>query len=165
MSIISGDFNARSPLFWDGDPTTREDTKFSKFLIANGMEQLIDEATDIHGSGQSCIDLICTDHPYMFVDSGVLPSLDSHSKHDIIHGRLNFHSPSPPPYRRCIWDFAKANVSQIKLCLSNLDWETLFFRLDVDEMALVFSDTVLDIFSQNIPNKIVTCNDKDPPPG
>ena len=30
-------------------------------------------------------------------------------------------------------------------------------------MALVFTDTVLDIFSRNIPNKIVTCHDKDAP--
>ena len=28
-------------------------------------------------------------------------------------------------------------------------------------MALVFTDTVLNIFSENIPNKIVTCHDKD----
>ena len=28
-------------------------------------------------------------------------------------------------------------------------------------MALVFTDTVLDIFSKNIPNKIVTVHDKD----
>ena len=28
-------------------------------------------------------------------------------------------------------------------------------------MALVFTDTVLDIFSKNIPNKTVTCHDKD----
>ena len=28
-------------------------------------------------------------------------------------------------------------------------------------MALVFTDTVLEIFSRNIPNKVVTCHDKD----
>ena len=28
-------------------------------------------------------------------------------------------------------------------------------------MALIFTDTLLDIFSKNIPNKMVTCNDKD----
>ena len=30
-------------------------------------------------------------------------------------------------------------------------------------MALVFTDTVLDIFSRNIPNKIIKCHDKDSP--
>ena len=28
-------------------------------------------------------------------------------------------------------------------------------------MALVFTDTVLDVFSKYIPNKLVTCHDKD----
>ena len=29
--------------------------------------------------------------------------------------------------------------------------------------TLVFTDTILDIFSKNIPNKIVTCHDRDAP--
>ena len=126
------------------------------------MEELIKEPTHIRDDGsQSCIDLICTDQPYLFVDSGVLPSLDSHSKHNIVHGRLNFHSPSPPPYKRRIWDYKKSDISAIREKLSKIDWQSLFFKLDVNEMALVFTDTVLDIFSKNIPNKIITCHDKD----
>ncbi len=161
-TIICGDFNARSPLFWECDTVTREGEIFSNFLISNNMEELINEPTHIRDNGsQSCIDLICTDQPFLFVDSGVLPSLDPHSKHNIIHGRLNFHSPSPPPYERRIWDYANANFELIRKNLSEMDWKSLFFRLNVDEMALVFTDTVLDIFSKNIPNKTVTCHDKD----
>ena len=162
VTIISGDFNARSPLFWENDTDTREGNIFSNFLISNNMEELINEPTHIRDNGsQSCIDLICTDQPFMFVDSGVYPSLDPHSKHSIIHGCLNFHSPSPPPYKRRIWDFNNANVEQIRNDLSHTDWDSLFFRLNVNEMALIFTDTLLDIFSRNISNKIITCNDKD----
>ena len=162
ITILSGDFNASSPLFWENDIVTREGEIFSNFLISNNMEELINEPTHIRDNGsQSCIDLICTDQPFMFVDSGVFPSLDSHSKHSIIHGCLNFHSPSPPPYRRRIWDFKDANVDQIRSDVSHFDWNSLFFRLNVNEMALLFTDTFLSIFSKNIPNKIITCNDKD----
>ena len=161
-TILCGDFNARSPLFWEGDSETREGEIFSNFLISNNMEELINEPTHIRDNGsKSCIDLICTDQPFIFVDSSVLPSLDTHSKHNIINGRLNFHSPSPPPYERHIWDYAKANIDIIRKNLAGMDWNSLFFRLSVNEMALVFTDTVLDIFSRNIPNKIVTCHDKD----
>ena len=150
------------PLFWDGDIESREGETFSEFLLSNNMEELIKEPTHIRDNGsQSCIDLICTDQPYLFVDSGVLPSLDSHSKHNIIHGRLNFHSPSPPPYERRIWDYNNAKIEDIRKSLSETDWHTLFYQLNVNEMALVFTDTVLDIFSRNIPNKTVTCHDKD----
>ena len=78
--ILSGDFNARSPLFWEGDSKSREGELFSELLISNNMEELIKEPTHIRDNGsQSCIDLICTEQPYLFVDSGVLPSLDTHS--------------------------------------------------------------------------------------
>ena len=160
--ILSGDFNARSPLFWEGDTETREGKIFSNFLMNHNMEELIKEPTHIRDSGsQSCIDLICTDQPFLFVESGVLPSLDSHSKHNIIQGRLNFHTPSPPPYKRRIWDYGKANIEEIRKNLSETNWQTLFYQLSANEMALVFTDTVLDIFSKDIPNKVVTCHDKD----
>ena len=162
VTIVCGDFNARSPLFWENDTNTREGNIFNNFLISNNLEELINEPTHIRDDGsQSCIDLICTDQPFMFVDSGVLPSLDPHSKHSIIHGTLNFHAPSPPPYKRRVWDFKTAKVEQIRDELSNMDWHSLFSRLNVNEMTLVFSNTLLDIFSRNISNRIITCNDKD----
>ena len=79
------------------------------------MDELINEPTHIKDNGsQSCIDLICTNQPFLFADSGVLPSLDSHSKHNIVHGRLNFHTPRPPPYKRRIWDYNKAKIDEIR---------------------------------------------------
>ena len=131
-------------------------------MIEQNLDELIKEPTHIRDDGsQSCIDLICKDQPFLFVDSGVLPSLDPHSKHNIVHGKLNFHTPSPPPYKRRIWDYDKAKVEDIRRNLSETNWNSLFYRLSANEMALVFTDTVLEIFSRNIPNKVVTCHDKD----
>ena len=164
VTVICGDFNARSPLFWENDIASREGEIFSNFLISNNMEELINEPTHIRDNGsQSCIDLICTDQPYIFVESGVHPSLDPHSKHNIIHGCLNFHSSSPPPYKRRIWDYSNADIDRIKKGMVEMDWNQLFYRLNVDQMALVFTDTVMELFSKYIPNKIVTCHDRDAP--
>ena len=65
---------------------------FNDFLIADSLEEIINEPSHVREDGsQTCIDLICTDQPFNFVDSGVLPSLDPHSKHTIIHGTLSIN--------------------------------------------------------------------------
>ena len=103
VTILTGDFNARSPLFWEHDTDTRQGRLFNDFLLSNNLEELIHEPTHIRDNGsQSCIDLLCTDQASIFTDTGVLPTLDSHSKHNIIYGTLNFFSPCPPPYKRKI---------------------------------------------------------------
>ena len=45
--ILSGDFNARSPLFWEGDSETKEGQLFSEFLISHHMDELINEPNHI----------------------------------------------------------------------------------------------------------------------
>ena len=114
LTIITGDFNARSPLFWENDNETKEGRVFNNFLISNNIDELINEPTHVLDNGnQSCIDLICTDQANFFTETGVLPTLDSHSKHNIIHGTLNFHVPCPPPYKRKIWEYKSANGEAI----------------------------------------------------
>ena len=104
VTILTGDFNSRSPLFWEYGIENREGRVLSNFLMSNNLEGQINEPTHIREDGsQTCIDLICTDQPYTFTEFGVFPSLDSHSKHNIIHGSLNFHIPCPPPYKRKVW--------------------------------------------------------------
>ena len=71
-----------------------------------------------------------------------MPHTVSQSKHLIIHDEVNFSLPSPPPYKRKIWDYNHANYT----CMTKL-----------------FFDLFLQIMSLNIPNKIITCNDSDAP--
>ena len=82
----AGIFNARSPLFWEGDSENHEASEGSllnNFLISN---HLIDEPTHVRGDGsQSCIDLICTDQPTLR-ETGVFSSLDPHSQHNMVNG-------------------------------------------------------------------------------
>ena len=81
VSILCGDFNARSPLFWEGDVENKEGRLFDNFLISNHLVQLINEPPHVRDDGSlSCIDLICTDQSFTFMETGVLPSVDSHSK-------------------------------------------------------------------------------------
>ena len=73
-------------------------TRSVYFLISNHLEQLIDEPTHVRDNcSKSCLDLICKDQPFTFMESGVLSSLDPHSKHNIIHGTLNVSRPRLHP--------------------------------------------------------------------
>ena len=108
----TGDYNCRSSLFWENDIENWIGRVFNNFLLSNNLVKLINEPTHIRDDGtQTCIGLICTDQPYIFfIDTGVLPTLNPHSKHNIIHGTLNFNFPSPPRYKRKVWDYNSAKI-------------------------------------------------------
>ena len=81
----------------------------------------------------------------MFVCTiGVLPSLDSHSKHNMVHGKLNFK-----------WNCKAAKVDLIPDELSNVNWNNLFHNLNVNEMCPLFTDVLLGVISINISNKTI----------
>ncbi len=114
--ILTGDFNARSPLLWpDEKVQTHAGKDFADFCTRNCLQQIIEEPTHLPRDDiETCIDLICTDQPYLFVDKGVIPSPDPLLKHQIVFGKLNFNVPCPPPYKRKIWDFSLAHTLAIK---------------------------------------------------
>ena len=163
--ILTADFNARSPLFWNEESRqSPEGKKLSEFCLLNGHEQIINTPTHFPRDGiETCIDLIITDQPLLYVDSGVIPSPDPCCKHQIIHGKLNFSVPCPPPYKRKLWKFNLANVQQIKKCLTDTDWHNTFLNKSTDEMVSIFSKSFLEIMESSIPNKVVTFDDKDAP--
>ena len=165
LIVLTGDFNARSPLFWaDEQDETAAGKNLSDFMLLNCFEQLINEPTHFpRDEIETCIDLILTDKPNALVHSGVIPSPDPRCKHHIINGTINFSVPSPPPYKRKIWKYDRANIPLIKQSLGDVDWVDLFNGADIDEMVSVFTDKILNVMSTYIPNKVVTFNDKDAP--
>ena len=161
--IITGDSNCRSSQWWEGDNEYPEGTALDDFIETNNLYQLINEPTNICGESMSCIDLIITDQPSLFVESGVHPSLDDHCQHQLIYGKLNLTIPAPPPYKKTMWDYAKADTQTIRDRINGIDWESRFMGFGPNEMSEVFTATIYSILSSNIPNKVVKCNDKDAP--
>ena len=162
--IISiGDFKCRSSQWWSDDEDTPQGTALDELMETNNVYQLIDKPHNVRTQGMYCINLTVTDQPNMFVDYGIHPSLDSHSEHQIIFGKINVSVPSPPPYKRTIWDYAKANVPEIRRCVNDTDWQDLLNGLHPGDMAAKFTEILLKILSLHIPNKIIRINDKDAP--
>ena len=44
-----------------------------------------------------------------------------------------------------------------------VDWQFMFLNKNTHEQAAIFNDILMNIFSNYIPNKYVTINDRDPP--
>ena len=75
-----------------------------------------------------CIDLIITDQPNMFTESGI-HSFGGHYQHQIV---------CPPPYHRTLWDYAICNDNEIKASITSIDWSALINALDANQMAICY---------------------------
>ena len=89
LSVILGDFNARSKSWYNGDIDTVEGTNILSLTSSSGFHQIIKEPTHLLNQSSSCIDLIFTDQPNLLVDIGVHPSLYDSCHHQIIHSKFN----------------------------------------------------------------------------
>ena len=121
FSIILGDFNERSSNWWQGDTQTSEGSRIDYLTTSYGFQQLISEPTRILKNSSSCIHLIFTDQPNLITDSGTHPSLHSKCYHKITFCKINLKITYPPPYRRLVWDFKRANISSIRKAITMVD--------------------------------------------
>ena len=74
-SVITGDFNTRSPQWWALDKENKEGREISLLTSSAGYSQLINQPTHITKEYSSCIDLIFTSNPSFISASGVELSL------------------------------------------------------------------------------------------
>ena len=130
-------------------------------MMINGLNQLINEPTHFQTDClPHCVDLILTNNPSAFVNSEVIPSPDEHCKHQIIQGNINFSVPCPPPYKRTIWKYERADNEMIRKSIETIDWKTSFQGKSVDEMVSCFTDTLIKIMEKYIPHETITIDDK-----
>ena len=127
------------------------------------MKQVITEPTHILENSSSCIDLIFSNQPNLIMDSGVHPTLHSKCHHQIIYAKLNLKIEYPPPYTRKIWNYSRSETDLINRSIESFDWSKLFSGKNVHEQVELFNKTLLNIFHNFIPNKIIVCDDRDPP--
>ena len=101
------------------------------------------------GDSRSCIDLLFTDQPNLFLESGVHLSLQEQCHHQIIFGKLSVESPAPPPYRRRIWHYDRANKIAIQKSIKLFHWREFWNGLTSSKHQVeLLNETLLNIFSQ-----------------
>ena len=82
-------------------------------------------------------------------------------RHHMVFTKIKFKTDFPPAYKRKIWDFSRANHHAIKLATNSIDWDTVFEPLDIDGRVSFLTEAILNIFSNFVPNKIITIRSKD----
>ena len=161
--LLIGELNAKSSNWSSNDTTTAEGAQLDYFTSLYGMKQVKTEPTHILESSASCIDLIFTNQSNIVMDSRVHLSLHEKCHHQIIYSKLNLRSEYPPPYIRRIWDYNRSDTDSINRSIEIFDWSYLFSGKNVNEQVELFNKTLLNIFHNFIPNKIILCDDKDSP--
>ena len=59
-----------------------------------------------------------------------------------------------------VWNFKRADVTT---AINQVDWKFMFSCKNVHQPVNIFHKTIINIFSNFIPYKLVTFDDKDPP--
>ena len=113
MISVLGDFNAKSDNWCKNDITSHEGSMIDAVTSNYGLHQLIQEPTHILNSSSSCIDLTFTSQPNLVVESGVHSSPHPNCNHQVVFATFNLSIPYPPPYKRTVWFYEKANPELI----------------------------------------------------
>ena len=97
------------------------------------------------------------------MESCVPGSLISTFHHEIIFAKLNLKVEYPPFYERVFWDSSSPGKVSINWAINTIDSKKLFPNKPVESQVSEVNNILLNIYSNYIPNKIVLCEDKDPP--
>ena len=163
VSIILGNFNASSNKWWVSDTQTSEGSQIDSLTTSYGFRQIVSEPTHILKNSSSFIDLIFTGEPTLIIDTGTHPSLHPNCHHKIIHSKIDLKIVYARPYSRLVWDFKRANMSSIRKAIKMVDWRFMFLNKNVHKQVSIFNNTLMNIFTNYIPNKYITIDDRDPP--
>ena len=111
----------------------------------------------------SSIDLIFINQPNLVIDSGVHGSLHSNCYYEIVYCKLNLNFIFTPPYQCFVWDHNKGDIDTIKKSPEQLNWENMLYQKYVHQQVSVLNKTLVNIFPKFMPNKLIACDDRDPP--
>ena len=67
-----------------------------------------------------------------------------------------------PPYKHLDWDYRNANVEAINSAIKSFNWENTFDGKDIHVQVTLFNESLLNIFTNFIPNRTKTFTDSDP---
>ena len=99
VSIITGDFNARSKNWWSQDITNSKRSIIDTLISRSGYHHLINLQTHTTNTSSFCINLVFTSNPSPITESGIVKSLYIGScRNSNVFGKRNLSIPFPRPY-------------------------------------------------------------------
>ena len=146
--VIIGDFNAKSKSWWKKDITSNEGSQIDSIASTYGLQQLMLDPTHILPNSSTCIDLIFTDQPNLFVESDIHPYLHTNCHYQITFCKFNLVTEYPLPYQCLVWDYKRTNVNSIKQALYQVNWSTILSNKDVHQQLYKYTEQyiILSVF-------------------
>ena len=133
--IITGDVNCKSQKWWSDGIEDKHGSALDELIQSKNLTQLINEPTHSLNNSRSCIDLIITSQPNLFIGYGIHPSLFECCHHEIIHGKLNLTVLPPLAYKRKVWEYHKVDSEELKNKLNSIGWCELFQDMNINMMT------------------------------
>ena len=161
-SVLVGDFNARLSKWCPSDKDSKAGQEIDTFTTASVYTQMIGQPTHIINEKSSCIDLLFTTYNKFLCNVRVEQTIYNKCNHNIIYELLNLNIPLPPPYYREVWDYRNTGPVCIQRAISLVNWNNVFSNKTADEKVKSLYNTLLNIFKNFIPNKVIKFDYKYP---
>ena len=87
------------------------------------------------------------------------PSLHPNYHHQIVFSKLDLKLEYPPLYERLVWNYKNVDSQSFNKAIEMLNSEKLFQNKNINDQLKLFNETIVNIVSNYIPNKCITCND------
>ena len=167
MTIVLGDFNAKSKNWCKADITSLEGSMIDTIVSSYGLNQLTQEPTHILNSLSSWIDLIFTSQPNLVMQSGIHSSLHSNCHHQIVFAKFNLSVLYPPPYERTVWYYQRANTEFIRRAIDQFDWLRALSKIsetiicDDRDLPCINKEIKKLMVEKNLAFKLYCCSNKN----
>ena len=136
------------------------DNEAPDLFASFGFTQLIDIPTRITDFSTSLIDLFYVNSSEDVLLHGTLPKI---ADHDGIFASFNIQMPKAKPVTKTIYDYKNCDIEGLKKYINSYNFETTVFQHPIAMQAELFSNVLIEAFSQFVPQKTVTFHPKDQP--
>ena len=158
-----GDFNDKCIDWHLPHANSEVGNKLVDILDQNNLYQIVKEPTRYSDNGAHLLDLIITDSPHLFLNSGVSPPL-ANLDHCTIYGTLNINLHRSKAFKRIVWDFKSADKGILNEAMAQAPWDVPYILYDdVNEIVEYNRSLITSVCTENIKNKSVTIRTKDKP--
>lgn len=162
--VCVGDFNAKDVRWGFTARNNALGHRLYDFVKDRGFAQMIHEPTRVTPISESLLDLIITDIPGLFSDSGTLPRLHVSCDHCIIYGCLTLHTSSVHNYFRSYWDTRRTDWDALNQALLRAPWDNFYEATEEpQEVFRRWLNLFVEITQMYIPLKRTRVKARDKP--
>ena len=143
-TVVTGDYNSHNNSWFHGDKSDNYGLTMQNIFDDHSLSQLVKQPRYIANKSNTCIDLVCTDQPNLILNNEIHPSLHSTCHHQVNYIRMNLKCPPPPPYKRFVWHYDRANEKNLCDAVTGYNWQLLnSFDSPMIKLKNKYSTTVI----------------------